>query len=214
MRALLAALALLAGLAAAPLAAQVPEDGTIAFTVTRNGREIGEHVLSFRRVGDLTEVEIAIDLRVNIAFIPVFRYIHRNREIWQGGRLASIETRTDDDGTPHTVSARLRGEFLEIRSSAGNLRLPADTMPTSYWDRRVLKQSQLLNTQTGELVQVQVSEVGPETVRVGGREVPSVRYRIDGDLKTDIWYAVHDNTWTGLRFATKDGSVIQYERRQ
>lgn len=213
MRALLSVLALLAT-AMPPVAAQVPADGVIAFNVTRNGREIGEHVLTFRRAGDLTEVEIAIDLRVNIAFIPVFRYIHRNKEIWQDGRLVSIETRTDDDGTSHTVSARARGDVLEVRSSSGDRRLPPETMPTSYWDRRVLGRRELLNTQTGEVVKVTVSEVGPETVVVAGREVPSIRYRIDGDLKTEIWYAVEDDSWTSLRFSTKDDSVIQYERRR
>jgi len=211
-RALLGALCGAGALVAISAGAVANEPLRLEFDVFRNGNLIGNHLVNVRREAGRTEVDVAIDFKVTFAFVPVFRYTHRNREVWNDGRLVSLETRTDDDGDNFYVSAKSDGERIRLRATTGDTVLPPDVLTTSYWDRRMVKRSQLINTQTGELAQLKVVELGREPVQVGGRSVEATRYRITGDLDAELWYAI-DDTWAKLRFKAKDGSEIEYRRK-
>ena len=98
--------------------------------------------------------------------MPVYRYVHRNTEVWQGDRLVSLDTRTDDNGDSFTVSARRTAEGIEVEGAEGRVLAPADILPTSYWRGDTINQTRLLDTQRGVIRQVAFSRAGRET---GGR---------------------------------------------
>src|SRR4051794_39379278 len=101
---------LLAGALALPSVGVAAGPGAQAFgqefVVARNGSDIGRHRLRFTPDGDRLTVDIDIELVVKLAFVTVYRYRHANRELWEGDRLLSFTSRTDDNGTPHQASAR------------------------------------------------------------------------------------------------------------
>jgi hypothetical protein len=181
---------------------------TIAFKVLRNGRPLGQHQVRIEHTGD--EIRIGIDIRLDVrfAFIPVYAYRHRNDEVWRGGRLQSLDTTTDDNGTPHRVQGRAAGGRFLVESSAGSLDLPAGIMPTSYWHPDSLARDRWLDTQSGRLIEARVELLGPEQLEAGGHVIEAERFRLDGDLALDIWY--RNGAWVGLRFSGPDGSVIDY----
>jgi hypothetical protein len=205
---------LLLGLGLSPLAALAEEptvDG-IRFLVFRNGSEIGSHVLRFERDGERTVVTIEIELVVRLAFIPLYRYRHRNREVWDGDRLVAIDTETDDDGVRHRVRGEADGRDLVVEGDEGRLRLPGDILPTSYWRKEMVERRQWLDTQHGRVAEGEVEALGSETIEAGGSEVSAERFAIRGDLELDVWYA--DGVWSRLSFAGPDGSTIAYALRE
>lgn len=159
---------------------------SIAFSVVRDGTPIGTHRIDIARTGSEIRVEVAIDLLVKIAFVPVYRYTHRNREIWRDGRLQSIDTTTDDNGTPLFVRGRVAGNGVRVESSSGTFVAPADVIPTSYWARETVARDRLLDSQNGRLLAVSVV---PETAAGGG---PGTKYRVTGDLAIELWYDARD----------------------
>jgi hypothetical protein len=206
---------LLTAMAAAPLTAHagpIPPSNRIAFDVARNGSTIGSHTLSFTREGDITRVDIAIDLAVRVLGITVYRYTHRNTERWRGDRLVSMASTTDRNGKPYRVRAEAKGTAIHVDSSeAGTFDAPPDLVTTSYWHPGFIR-ARKLDTQGGKLLQVQVADRGEEVIRAGGVDTPARRWRIDGDLKLDIWYD-RSGQWAKLLFAGDDGSTIEYTRR-
>jgi hypothetical protein len=205
---MLAAPALLTG--GAVLAA-VPPGNRIAFAVTRNDSAIGTHAIDFTRDGGDVRVAIAIDFAVRFLGITAFRYTHRNTELWRGDRLLSIASTTDNNGTPLSVKARANGSGIAVEGTeAGTYLAPIEAISTSYWHGAFLR-GQKIDTQGGRLLTTSLRRVGEETVTVAGRPTPATRWRIDGDLALDIWYD-GAGTWSGLRFARDDGSVILYTR--
>jgi hypothetical protein len=205
--------ALLAGLVATPaIAGPIPPGNRITFDVARNGSRIGSHVLTFTREGDITRVDIAIDLAVRIVGIPVFRYTHRNTERWRGERLVSLASSTDRNGRAYAVRAEAKAGGIEVDGTdAGRFTAPADIVTTSYWHPGFI-QSRKLDTQGGKLLEVAITDRGEEVIRAGGADVPAKRWTIEGDLKLDIWYD-RSGLWSKLRFAGDDGSMIEYSRR-
>jgi len=206
------ALLLLGGLVLSPqvVRAAVPKTGRIDFEVLRDGEPIGHHRLRFERRDGRLHVDIEIKLDVTFTFVTLYYYRHRNHEVWEGDRLISLETRTDDNGDAYRVSAQAKGDKLIVEGSAGRLELPGDTLPTSYWHEQMVERGEWLDTQKGRLVRSEVTSLGAETIRSRGDEIEATRYALRGDLDCDLWY--RDGHWQKLRFSIS-GSTIDYVRQ-
>jgi hypothetical protein len=184
---------------------------TLTFEVQRDGSSIGSHRVTIREAGNRREVEIAIDMAVKLAFVTVYRYTHRATEVWSGERLVSLEASTDDNGTRTRVLAMAGESGLAVSGSSGNYLAPADTAPSSYWNRDKLNRSALLDTQSGKLATVANENLGETRMTADGRPQLVSTYRVTGDLKADLSYA-EDDSWVGLRFEAR-GAQIVYVRR-
>ncbi len=198
-------------LAAGPVLARGvsgPHSHRVSFDIRREGASIGRHAVAFRRSGGHLEVEIEIDISVSLAFIPIFAYSHRNHEVWQGGRLLSLDSTTDDDGTKYSVTARALGDSLQVVGSEGEVRVAGDILPTSYWDARTVAQTRLLDTQRGRILEVTPRFLGEEFL--DGSTVAR-RHRLSGDLDLDLWYSP-GGEWLKIAFEAR-GAEVSYSRR-
>ncbi|MDX1541941.1 MAG: DUF6134 family protein [Geminicoccaceae bacterium] len=200
----------LAGLLPSPVLGTSGRPRPIRFQARRDGSPIGTHRLDFREEGDRLIVDIEIAFEVKILFLTVYRYHHTNRETWRNGRLAAIETRTDDDGDLFRVSGRAVGDRFEVDGSSGRLSLPAEIVPSSYWDEAMTTRGQWLDTQAGKLARSAVKAQPAEAVVIGGQPVQAKRYALVGDITCDLWY--HQGEWVKLLFIGEDGSTIDYVR--
>lgn len=200
----------LAGLTTAAPSQAVSPPRDISFNVFRAGEPMGSHTVSFRHDGEKLIVEIAIDLEVRLAFIPVFRYSHRNRETWQDGRLVRLETTTDDDGTKHKVFAEATDDGLRVTDSSGETYIaPADTIPTSYWNRETVRRSELLNTQSGKMMPVRIEE-GAADKSADGEAAHYRLIKLEDGTPVDVWYGGQNGDWIRLAFEARR-SKIDYE---
>lgn len=187
--------------------AAVPEED-IDFAVYRNGDWFGHHKLSFNQGNDRLTVDIEIAFDYKLGFIPLYRYRHRNREVWADGKLIEIDTETDDNGTLYEVLGRSDGERLRIEGADGKLDLPGDTLPSSYWHEATVERETWLDTQHGRLLRSNVTRKPNEQIMVKDDTVQASAYELEGDLTCTLWY--HENHWVGLRFLAPDDSVIDY----
>src|SRR5271166_4846386 len=89
---------------------------TIRFAIVRNGEQIGTHVVEINRAGPETSVKIATDLDVKVLFITAYRLQHKATERWVEGRLVSLNSNTDNNGTLHTVSVTETPSGVEVRA--------------------------------------------------------------------------------------------------
>lgn len=190
------------------LAATLPPGMVLPFDVARGGSSIGEHRLRFSRDGNRLTVDIAIDLEVKVAFVPVYTYTHRNTEVWEDDKLVSMNSRTNDNGQDLRVSVQRTAEGLQVDGVEGRITAPADILTTSYWRYDTVNQTRLLDTQRGIIREVACEPVGQETVTAAGVSVPARHYRMTGDLKADLWYS-QANQWVKLAFEVR-GSEIRY----
>lgn len=202
------------GTAALP-AAQAAGDpaaqpGLLRFEVSLDDRTIGEHSLRFDPQPD-GSLRVAIDIDLDIKFGPftVFRYSHRNRTHWQAGQLVSLQSETDDNGTRHRLRAVSGTDVLEVYpGDDAPTVMRSSTLPSTYWMYATTRQTVLLNSQTGEALNVSVLRIGHDPVPGPDGSIPATRYRMDGDLKIDLWYD-DVGALVGLAFEAR-GSQITY----
>jgi hypothetical protein len=213
---LIFALFLLATSSTAALASDdFPYGSSLSFAAIRNGQTIGHHRLTFQKNGDQLTVSTAIDLAVKIMGVTAYRYMHRAQEVWSGDIFQGLTAQTDDDGKKYAIQIRRDGAALTVERNArlrdGPVRttLPPQLLPSTHWNVRQIRQSALVNTQTGTEARIQVSVLGRETIRTANASIDSTHYRYSGDLVMDQWFD-DAGRWAKTSFTASDGSTIEY----
>ncbi len=183
------------------------------FDVFLDGKEIGFHSFELDRVNDAHVLRSEADFKVKILFLTAFRYEHENREVWRDGCLRSIEARTDSNGRKFSVSGTVEdGQF--VLESAQGVEPVADCVATfAYWDRELLERDRLLNSQTGEYLDVSIEEKQNSTYRLGEREVAAEQLHLTArGVDIVLTYAARSGEWLGLESRLDNGRTLTYRR--
>jgi len=205
MRPLIAMMLLLIALPAAPA---VPNDWN--FRVLLDGREVGRHQFTLEGAGPERRLRSEAQFEARVLFINFYSYLHEAVEGWQGDCLQSLESRTETNGKRQAVSATTRDGRLTVVRPKGRDLHDGCVMSFAYWNPEILKERQLLNSQTGELVPVTITEQGQETITVRGQQLAATRHRISAEqVQIDLWYA--DQQWIALEALAPGGRRLRYE---
>ena len=184
--------------------------GTYRYKIERGGSEIGRQTVVVGKDGDKVTVSDESVVKVKIAFITAYTFDHSRRETWQDGKLTSLETRIDDNGTKSTLTARADGDKLAIKGTAGESTQALGIVPTGYWNVATVKQTKLFHDETGKILTIAVT--GGEGQKIdlgGGRTIDAKKWQMTGDDKVELWYDSRD-VLVKQRFEARDGSMIVY----
>jgi hypothetical protein len=187
---------------------------SLAFDVLLNDEPIGRHEFTIREHDGSRIVESRAEFDVRVLFVPVFSYRHRNTEQWADGCLRRIESVTDANGTTYRVNGEERGGGFAVETMDAQRAYDGDCVMTfAYWDRRFLAQDKLLNSQTGELVDVDVSPLPQSRLELDGASVAVDAYRIlsqDGAVDIRVYYARGSDEWVALESLLGNGRLMRY----
>jgi hypothetical protein len=191
------------------------------FRVLLDDREIGEHRFSITPEEGGTRVRSEAQFDVRLLGIPVYRYRHENTEQWgEDGCLRAISSRTNANRDRYLVDGQRDDERFRVETATGPLEFDAAcVMSFAYWDRTFLQESRLLNSQTGEYLDVQVESLAGQEWSRNGSSISADGYRIVAEgtgatEQTDIrvWYAREDGRWLGLESRVANGRLLAYVR--
>lgn len=191
------------------VAAAVPVNGQLDFTVMRNGKAIGTHKIHFRQSASDLNIDVKTDVAVKILFVTAYRFEHEGTELWRDGRLVSLSSATNDDGTPHKLKVRENGQSLAVVGDGETRYSSPYIIPASLWHDGILKGGAILNTLHGQEMIIQVRDAGADTVSVHGAAMQARHYVITGDLERELWFD-GSGVLVKVRMKGKDGSDIQY----
>jgi len=203
--------ALLLLLSSAAAIAEDTTDKTLVFDVFLDGKKIGYHRFEIDGPRSNAAVRSEASFDVKFLFVTAFSYRHTATESWSNGCLDEIEARTDSNGKKLNVSGeRTDGGFV-IDTGDVEAELPSCVMTFAYWNPGFLEQPRLLNPQTGEYLEVEVQELGRDTIRLEGREVPARSVRVTArQMDITLWYS-ENAEWLALESVAKGGRIIRYE---
>ncbi len=192
-----AAIVIAAGIVQSAAAADLA-DGTYRFKVFRDGDEIGSHTITARHDGQDLVLDIAVALKVKVAFITAYRYEQTRREVWRDGRLIAFESDTNDDSTKAKTNGKLEGDMLVVDGPGGRQANRPDILSNSWWNAELVKQAELLNTIDNKILKVSIRDAGEETVETAAGPVKAHRYVITGDIERELWYD-GEGRWVHMR---------------
>ena len=181
------------------------------FAVLMDGTPIGDHRVAVSQAQGRIEVEAATSLVVRAAFIPVFRFEHQRREIWEDGRPVHISAKTNDDGKQLDIIVRQdKGGY--VRSVNGRIdRFDDSVKVMSLWNQDVINHKRFVSVILDKTIDVTFQYLGRESLDLGDETVKADHYRMVGNDRRDIWY---DDRGQVLKVEfERGGSEIEYVRR-
>ena len=182
----------------------------LRFRALWHGSSIGEHRIAFRTDGDRLVVDTHIDIAVRVLFFNVFRLTHDAQEIWQSGRLVSVTSTTDRDGTRLQVSGNAAADGFRIVGENGPFLAAADLLTTNaLWDSRIVDEQRLIDIQYGGEVGLVAKLLGDEQVATPRGPVRASRYRMITPHYAGSVFYDDDRSWVKALVELK-GQTIEY----
>lgn len=181
-------LVLTAALLTPVAASAAPTKRTLDYVILKDGEPIGAEKVDITREGDAMTVDVTANTKVKMLMLS-FAYDHKRRETWRAGKLESVLAETNDDGTPHKLEMTRAGAGWRLTADGQSADLPADAFPLALWTSAVVKSPLLIGVIDGQRYKVAAKPAGDETIEIGGKPLKTKRWRIDGDIERDVWFA-------------------------
>ena len=215
-RPFIASLAGAAAGAAFPTLSMLPAQGALAapqtlrFRAYRGDSEVGTHTVDVAQSGAQTKVSVRIDMEVSAAFITLFAFKHQGEEVWQGGRLIALSSRTNDNGDTYQVVGKATADGFRIEGPGGPAIARADTYTSnSVWNTALLKRATAVDVQHGGIIGLSVKPEGRQQIAIAGNSISADKYQfVTPFIAGTIWYD-GSGKWVKATFE-RDGEQIDY----
>lgn len=199
----------LAALLMAPLPVAAEQEWR--FRVWLDEKEIGTHHFQVVEEAGERRVRSTADFEYRMLFLTLYDYEHRNTETWRDGCLQQIDAHTEVNGDEYAVAGIREQDRFIVNGAEGRQELPACVMTFAYWDPVFLGQQRLLNSQTGDFLEIEVSQPQADEVTVRGTATAARRYELQaGELNIRLWYSP-DDQWLALESDARGGRLLRYE---
>jgi hypothetical protein len=182
-----------------------------AFDVFLDDKDIGTHTFKLEN----NRLTSQADFLVKVLFINAYEYHHTAIEQWGENCLIRLKADTTENSDQFKVNGMKQDNNFLVEYNKTKQQLPACTMTFAYWNPAILKQTQLLNPQNAEYLDVSITAMDAEVVTVKGRPIKAKHYAILGalagkqKLNIEVWYDNHDD-WLQLKSTTPEGYEIFY----
>jgi len=189
------------------------------FIAYLDNSEIGYHNFEVNISDSKTTVKTQAEFDVTFMFIPVFKYEHSNLEIWNNGCLVTLNSITNNDGEDLFVNLSNNDGITHIETPNNKLSKSDCVRSFAYWDENLIKSNILMNTQSGELLDVTHKLIGSEKILINNKLVDTQRYQLQGkdeqgiDIDISLWYNTN-NQWVALESRLEGDRVLRYQLKQ
>lgn len=184
----------------------------IIFDVFRKGSRVGTHEMTFSRDDEYIIAKTRFEVSIKILVVPVYSYLYISKERWRDGKLISLSAETNDNGDLSDLNVTRQNGALTLTGSGGEYVASGDLYPTTHWNSGAIGSTQVINTITGKINDVEMQNRGVETVITEHGEIQATHFAYQGDLATEVWYD-SAGKWVKMRFPGKDGVMIEYKCR-
>ena len=177
------------------------------FDAVLNDKVIGQHTFIYENEKTISNA----NFKFEYLFMD-FIYQHKSTETWQEGCLKTISSKTDDDGDLYEVSGHIGTDQFLVTTNDKATELPSCVMTFAYGNPKILEQKKLMNSQSGEYLDVDIQFIREENHIVKGEDILTDLWRIeanidDGDLLIHLWYDKNMN-WVSLKSQTPIGDML------
>jgi hypothetical protein len=190
------------------------------FRVFLDDKEIGTHRFDLvDKGGGERELTSQARMAVKLLFVTAYTYDHHDVEQWNGDCLRQLSSKTDDNGKKYHVDVQRRAAETVVKTQleksgdtkVSTQRLGDCVLTFAYWNPVMLKQTQLLNSQDGEHIEVKINDAGADSIMVRGVKTPARRFELRSKkLSIDLWYSPSDE-WLALESKTERGQKLIYK---
>lgn len=162
-------------------------------------KQVGESYVKLSRRGSRVTAEIHAELHISILGLIRFDYELNNVEVWQDGVLQEMNSLTNNNGTPNSVTARRVSGGLQVDGTGFQGFVPGNPATTSYFTADFLARPTWVSSQTGSVMDLTMRNAGADSFQTSEGALDCTRYTVRGQHDIDLYYD-QNHEWIGSSF--------------
>jgi len=191
-----------------------PPLGIFIYTIFRDGTPVGQQRMEFVGDGNKLRIISHTELDVTLLGLSVYGFDQQVEELHGNGKILSLTSEANDDGTDKKVVLTLEGDRLAGSFNTDKRRNIDPTLPTSlFWQKPATGATHVIDTVRGKTRDVTVTDRGAETLNLPIGRVEAHHFSMTGEMKRELWYDASGILVAG-QVTARDGSTVRQELQQ
>ena len=155
----------------------IPEDNEVSFDVVRKKKIIGNLNIKFINDKENLILHSVLDIEVKVLFIPAYKFFQETKETWINGNFVSIDGFTDfEDNREYKIDGKDENGVFRVIGMDGLLELDENIVPLNYWNKQMLKEKEVFDTQKGILRKISVEKLKDEKIKINNSKIETEKF--------------------------------------
>ena len=158
----------------------IPDDNEVSFDVIRKNKVIGNLTSKFIKDDENIVLHSVLDINIKILFIPAYKFFQETKETWRNGEFISIDGFTDfEDDREYKIDGKDEDGVFRVTGMDGLLELDEKIIPLNYWNKNILDEKELFDTQKGIVRKITVNKLKDEEIKINNSKLLSEKYTLN-----------------------------------
>jgi hypothetical protein len=155
----------------------IPKDNEVSFDIIRKNKNIGSLITTFKKEDDKLQIRTILDIKVKVFLITVYKFFQDTTETWIEGEFVKIEGYTNfEDEREYYIEGNDLDENFIASGMDGELTLSNKILPLNYWNKKILKEEEIFDTQKGIVRKITVQKLENDIIKINNKNIEAEKY--------------------------------------
>ena len=158
----------------------IPKDNEVSFDIIRKNKNIGSLITTFKKEDDKLQIRTILDIKVKVLLFTAYKFFQDTTETWVDGEFVKIEGYTDfEDEREYYIKGNDLDENFIASGMDGKLTLSNKILPLNYWNKKILEEEEVFDTQKGIVRKINVQKLENEIINMNNKKIETEKYIIN-----------------------------------
>ena len=159
----------------------LPKENKATYDVIRKNKVIGSIETIFNNQDSILEITTVVDIEIKILFVTAYEFYQTSKETWVDNEFIKIEGYADfEDEREYFIKGEDIDNIFLASGMDGELKLDKSILPLNYWNKEILKQKKIFDTQKGIVREIQVTKLKNEEIEINDKKILAEKYLFNG----------------------------------
>ena len=155
----------------------IPKDNEVSFDIIRKSKNIGSLITTFKKEDEKLQIRTILDIKVKIFPITAYKFFQDTTETWIEGEFVKIKGYTDfEDEREYYIEGNDLNENFIASGMDGELTLSNKILPLNYWNKKILEEEEVFDTQKGIVRKITVQKLENEIIKMNNKKIEAEKY--------------------------------------
>ena len=155
----------------------IPKDNEVSFDIIRKNKNIGSLITTFKKEDDKLQIRTILDIKVKVFLITVYKFFQDTTETWIEGEFVKIEGYTNfEDKREYYIEGNDLDENFIASGMDGELTLSNKILPLNYWNKKILEEEEVFDTQKGIVRKITVQKLENDIIKMNNKNIEAEKY--------------------------------------
>ncbi len=155
----------------------IPKDNEVSFDIIRKNKNIGSLITTFKKEDDKLQIRTILDIKVKVFLLTAYKFFQDTTETWIEGEFVKIEGYTDfEDEREYYIEGNDLDENFIASGMDGELTLSSKILPLNYWNKKILEEEEVFDTQKGIVRKITVQKLENDIIKMNNKKIEAEKY--------------------------------------